>query len=810
MKTIQCCIILFLFICSDLVYGQLSNFSSLAPTDCWNITYQSSRAMRIYLRGEIFNNQNQLICSLKSESLQLRMGSNTWNKDWVRTSKIDYNNDEVQRIVATTGNLPEGSYTLCTHILDASGKTEITKICRSESMGKLLKMKDQKSKFKNISAYGAASVEYSFVSPHSVYNFQPSSFVRIEAEQGLSIYSFPIAGAFRYTTEKTSINQDVNMFSLKFDRSRFERDLKSMILRKLAEAQLKKVMENAGDLQKLSDIENLEKTFKDEALTQVKREVMELENKLKSLAGEKTSDAKKEYDIIKNNYEQLMRRKRELEAMKLKYEQLQSLKKNWIDNGRLNELQDLAYNPPDLTDPKEMKSLIIRYGAYTGMNKFLFNIRELSLGTSFPVYSPLTLNGTQIFGGSIDWNPGLFYIAVSGGKIHSPIHFAIDSSAAQYTQKMLGMRFGLGKIEGTHISINALRFFDVDSSITTDQFQEFYPQSSWVGSVDFNVGFAKNRVLEFGGEVAGLMQNHNTYDTLQTYYLNNFQSQIADQLEPNLSSSADFAYTGFVKLNLFKGRSQFIVENQYTGPGYKHPGVFGLPNDLIRYSARWDQSMGKSRNKISAFYNQDYDNISDSKSYQTDRNELGIETQIATKILPHMHLRISLNRLKSNYYFFNSGIVNVGLNKSFKWAKYSISSTQLQCMYLRTTTDSVAQNINTIYAFIQQNLSFKYGISINLSAQYSNNAVANLTSRNTGYQLLLGKIIAKKVKLLTGIGYNSQNTNNKLAYTISVEGVIFKNFQINLRAFKNKYSEYPGVLGKYNETYVQAGIRYSW
>ena len=131
-------------------------------------------------------------------------------------------------------------------------------------------------------------------------------------------------------------------------------------------------------------------------------------------------------------------------------------------------------------------------------------------------------------------------------------------------------------------------------------------------------------------------------------------------------------------------------------------------------------------------------------------------------------------------------------------------------MYLRTTTDSVAQNINTIYAFIQQNLIFKYGISINLSAQYSNNAVANLTSRNTGYQLLLGKIIAKKVKLLTGIGYNSQNTNNKLAYTISVEGVIFKNFQINLRAFKNKYSEYPGVLGKYNETYVQAGIRYSW
>jgi len=150
------------------------------------------------------------------------------------------------------------------------------------------------------------------------------------------------------------------------------------------------------------------------------------------------------------------------------------------------------------------------------------------------------------------------------------------------------------------------------------------------------------------------------------------------------------------------------------------------------------------------------------------------------------------------------------LNKSFKLAKHSMSSTQLQCMYLHTTTDSVAHNINTIYAFIQQNVIFKYGISIHLTVQLSNNAVANLTSRNTGYQLQLGKTLAKKMRLLVGSGFNTQNTNQKWAYTVSLEGNIFRNFQLNVRAFKNIYSEYPGVIGKYNETYAQAGIRYSW
>ena len=792
-------------------FAQIIAPETLAPTDVWNQTINNAKAVKVYMIGTIKNDGGKVLVELKSESFYLKQGINQLSNIFIKTSRTDWHDQDAKQAVIATGNFPKGNYTLCTRLIEHANNRELANPCRNATVGDLIKRQGDKSKYKNISAYGSASVDFMYNDPKPVFTELPNSYVRIEAEQGLSVYSFPIAGQFRYTTEKTNYKKDVDMFTLAFDRSRFERNVKELILRKVIEAQLKKVKLNEEDLRTLTEYEDLESKVKSVALQKVDQEIQRISSELKSLAQEKVTDAtSKQKAALQKKYNQLLEQKRKFDQLKNRYIQLKNTYDKWIASGRLEELKKMAYEPPQLDDPKQMLSLLKQYGAYTGMNKFLFNIKELSIGTAFPSYSPLTLNGTQIFGASLDWNPGLFYIAAAAGKIHSPVTFATDSSAAQFTQKMIGMRLGFGKIDGSHVSINAMRFFDVDSSINTSQFQEFYPQNSWVGSIDFNIGFYKNRLVEVGGEVAGLMQNHNTYDTLQAYYLNNTQSKLTSQLAPNLSSSADYAYTGFVKMNLFNNRSQFIVENQYTGPGYKHPGVFGLPNDLIRYSARWDQSMGKSRNKISAFYNQDYDNISDSKSYQTDRNELGIETQIATKILPHMHLRISLNRLKSHYYYFNSGIVNVGLNKSFKWAKYSISSTQLQCMYLRTTTDSVAQNINTIYAFIQQNLIFKYGISINLSAQYSNNAVANLTSRNTGYQLLLGKIIAKKVKLLTGIGYNSQNTNNKLAYTISVEGVIFKNFQINLRAFKNKYSEYPGVLGKYNETYVQAGIRYSW
>lgn len=802
---------IFLFSICSKGFTQIIAPETLAPTDVWNQTINNAKAVKVYMIGTIKNDGGKVLVELKSESFYLKQGIIQLSNTFIKTSKTDWQDQDAKQAVVATGNFPKGNYTLCTRLIEHANDRELANPCRNATVGDLIKRQGDKSKYKNISAYGSASVDFMYNNPKPVFTELPNSYLRIEAEQGLSVYSFPIAGQFRYTTEKTNYKKDVDMFTLAFDRSRFERNVKELILRKVIEAQLKKVKLNEDDLRTLTEYEDLESKIKSVALQKVDQEIQKISSELKSLAQEKVTDAtSKQKAALQKKYNQLLEQKRKTDKLKNRYMQLKATYDKWITSGRLEELKKMAYEPPQFDDPKQMLSLLKQYGAYTGMNKFLFNIKELSIGTAFPSYSPLTLNGTQIFGANFEWNPGLFYIAASAGKIHSPITFATDSLAAQFTQKMIGMRLGFGKIDGTHVSFNALRFFDVDSSITTSQFQEFYPQNSWVGSIDFNIGFSKNRVVEVGGEVAGLMQNHNTYDTLQAYYLNNTQSKLTNQLEPNLSSSADYAYTGFVKLNLFNNRSRFIIENQYTGPGYKHPGVFGLSNDLIRYSTRWDQRLGKTQSKVSAFYNRDFDNISDSKSYQTDRNEFGVEAQINSKSIPNIQIRLSLDRLKSNFNYFNSGIINLGLNKSFKLAKHSMSSTQLQCMYLHTTTDSVAHNINTIYAFIQQNVSFKYGISIHLTAQLSNNAVANLTSRNTGYQLLLGKTLAKKIRLLVGSGFNTQNTNHKLAYTISLDGVVFKNFQLNVRAFKNKYSEYPGVNGKYNETYAQAGIRYSW
>ena len=270
----------------------------LGPTDCWNIEFNIQQEQRVYLLGTVKNKEGKEIANVRSETFRAKAGINKVNRDHIKTVRIKYLDNDVESAMLRFGNLPKGSYELCTMIIAASNDSELDKLCRNAEAGELLKIKNESNTKSNVHFYGSAAVDYFYSSPQSYYTEQPPSFVRVEAEQGLNLYSVPLLGQFRITTEKTASYQDVNMFTLRFDRNRFDRNIKELILRKLAETQLQKVKENAEDLKLLTELEHIESKLKDQSLELLNSKSIEAENELKTNSNQKTESAQKKYATL--------------------------------------------------------------------------------------------------------------------------------------------------------------------------------------------------------------------------------------------------------------------------------------------------------------------------------------------------------------------------------------------------------------------------------------------------------------------------------------------------------------------------------
>lgn len=783
---------------------------SLAPTDCWNIQYNSQKQMRVYMLGSVKNGDGKEISALRSENFILKSGNNILSNENIKTTKLKYLDDDAEKAMLSTGNFPLGNYTLCTKIIDASNNQEIKIICRSEAVTGLLHNKNEQKIQNNFGYFGSASVDFISVSPQAYYTELPTSYARIEAEQGISLYAFPIAGQFRYTTTKADAYQDVDMFTLRFDRDRFQRQVKELVIRKVAESQLKKVMANAGDLKDLTELKSLEKKFKSAAYTKLNEEIQSIGSELNNMKDLGPMSAAKQYrEELKVKYAKLQAQKRKYDELKKRYEELQKLNETWIKSGRLKELESMVYNPPDLSDPKIVVHHLKQYGAFKGMNKFMYGIQDLSIGACFPVYSPLTLNGTQIFGASVEWNPGVFYLAASGGTVSTALALNIDTSLAHYKQKLAAVRLGLGKSYGTHISFNALHYWDQQKSIDVPTVQELFPESSWIGSTDLALSFGRNRIIEINGEIALLYKNQNTLDTF-SYPLNAIGSSVLSSVNPNISSSIDFAYNASTALNLFNHHTRLLVNQSFVGPGYVHPGTLGLSNDLLRQEAKLSQDFLKNKMTISAFINIDKDNFSNAKGSQTDRNTYGIESDIRTKWINQFNLRISQINIQNALYYYKANSAQMSLNKAYSLGSNASANSNLVSMFYRTHTDSLSSDLNSINLFLQQSLTLYKSWSMQLGAQYAKNTVGIIQQANSGVNFSLGKLFFKKIKLTLGTTYNASVESNKLGYTVDIRGAIIKNMSISIKANKNQYSSFPNQIGSYQDQLIQAGIKYNW
>lgn len=789
-------------------------YSQNINNSIWASNIQIVKTQKSYLIIKYIDPTGKLISTSRSENISLNAGINNLSFHSIKTIKTEFFDKAAERSIATLGILPEGTYEICVTAYAVGTDEDLGRDCHtgtivySEADKKLIQSSGLSS---SIKPFGSASLNFFSTSPRQAYTELPASYLRVQADPGFSIYGIPIAGQFRYTTEKVGPYSELDLFTLKVDRSQWEQKIKSMVLSRIASSQLAKAKEYQDILVLLKDRDQLESRLKEKGTDYIQKQIERVRDSIAQIKNKIIDAGEEKLSELQQVYKGLIAKKNQVDRVVDRYRQLDALKKKWLDSGKLDELKKLAEDPPDLSDPKILLSQLKGLGALTGINKFLFNVKEISIGTAFPVYSPLTLNGTQILGGNLEWNPGLFTLAATGGKVQNPYLALVDSNAIRYGQQVAALRLGIGKTYGTYLSFNALHFWDRASSIDIPRSYEIFPQASSVGSMDFAVSIGKKRYFELSAELAGLFKNQNTSDTKSPIEIpEEVPTVLIDALHPNLSSNADFAFNGSSHINLFDQKTRLSATAHYAGPGYLHPGTYGIQNDLFKQGYRLEQTVLHRKLRLAAFYNTDYDNFSGAKGLRTYRSDIGGEININAQKSLSATARFSTQHLDNSVFHYQSTVANLLLNKSIKISSTTYSNTTLSGMYFFTKTDSIANNIQSFYAFLQQSLTLRGGWSINLSGQAAINKSAALNNLTSGISGNISKTLFKKIRLAGGARYMDTPNAQNFGFTFDLTGDIAKNLSLNFRAFKNDYTRVLMGVVPGGEVVVQSGIKYVW
>jgi len=516
---------------------------------------------------------------------------------------------------------------------------------------------------------------------------------------------------------------------------------------------------------------------------------------------------------LKNAQQQLAAfnsKKRELTRLWNRRSELQAIKDKLMSEGGLDNLMQGLTSPSELANTTVLKSVLKDNGLMVGTNKLLFGLRGLTLGTVYPTYSPLTLNGVQVTGGSLEINPGPFYLSICSGRSQSAILNSDSLGASVYRRHLLAARAGLGKAYGTHVFVTAMRFLDDGSSLAFQQTPPpgLNPGANTILGTSFQLSIAKNK-LELAGEVAGLLNNRNVNDSSNPIAEENL-NRIPDWLKPNLSSSVDYAYNVRLRLNLFRDNTRINVFSRYTGPGYLHAGVPGLRNDVLAYEANIEQHLWRRRIRLAANYRLEEDNLIGSKGIATTAERFGGELQLRIPKFPLWSISY-LKHLQENHFAqYQGATLQTSLSYSYKIGGLR-AVTNAFYTDTRNAADSLFQQYDASYAVLNQLIVLSQRATLQVQGNYISSNIGSLERQILGGSAGMLLRIFKAANLNLSLLYQqSPDQDRRLGGRLEVNFPINRMLRWQLRANLNDYLSPIALSGSFQEFFVMSNLLINW
>jgi len=276
----------------------------------------------------------------------------------------------------------------------------------------------------------------------------------------------------------------------------------------------------------------------------------------------------------------------------------------------------------------------------TGWEKMLLGVNAFGIGTNYPTYTDFTLSGVPVTGVNFEFNPGIFYSAF----VLSNNQRSITNIA--YQRSIYAGRLGIGKKDESHFILTGLYAKDDENSITPQpENLTLTPKANYVlGAHTRLTLFDEFISIEGEGDVSVL-----TRDVRDPSLENEvIPSWIKGILEPRISTSFDYSYSGKMLINNPSSATKVSFGLRMTGPGYVSLGVPNLRNDLFTYEAKIEQGFLTKKISVGGFFRSSYDNLIDWKSSRTTTTAFGVNLGVNIPQLPFLQISYTPYIQKNN------------------------------------------------------------------------------------------------------------------------------------------------------------------
>ncbi len=440
-----------------------------------------------------------------------------------------------------------------------------------------------------------------------------------------------------------------------------------------------------------------------------------------------------------------------------------------------------------------------------GMMKFFSNFNSLGIGTNYPNYTPLTMQGVPVSGLSFEFNPGLFYIATAFQKNQRPV------DNLYYKRDMYAGRIGVGKKEESHWFFTGLYANDNSSSIVVDSLnQTLTPKSNYVFGIDAKLNLFENK-FTIDGEVAGSMLTRNNQDP--DLINEDIPKFVEDIFHPKISSQVDFAYSVKTTYNNSESNTKVTAGIKMVGPGYSTLGNPTLRNDKLELEGKIDQKFMERQISLSTFIKYYKDNLINSKLVTTSTIIPGVNLGLRFKKAPYLNLSYVPNFMSNDAtdpikkIDFKNHLFTAGTGYNFNLGEMSLGS-NLFYMFNKASSLDTASGYKSNNFTLSENLSFRFPLVISASFGMSFLDYFLDYSKITSVDGNVSYTFFDSWTNTIGAAYSAeQNKTSKVYLYLSSTYNYTENVSIDLRVEKNNYKDELININDYDEFLVRSTIR---
>lgn len=637
-----CHVILWLMALPTLVLGQVE--VRFFPTDghfspdhigMVKLYNPSGETFQAQLVGELRDSVGVLVGSYKSRVFELGAGVMDISQ-----------NPSIIRSFSAFGNISPlgiGQYNLCVLVHNNVTQQEIGKKCKEIT----LYLPSDSLEKKAISAspfsfHGQANLLTQTSNRLSIFQQTPNDFVRWQMTPQLTLFNIPLAANLFLTTEHQTGKYELNNFTLQLDRSALQTRLQKKLQDKLkAEQQkiqkglpydedflqklegikeakyqdaIRQAFEATGDkinpedlekhIGELAQLERIEQALTHPIFAEAEGEWNKWRKKFdidEASVHQRVKDSLAQFDVAK--YEELLQlESRYQEYLKLteKRDYLQQLKQQLPEveqlKAKLATLERLQHQDLQslLADPKVSEKM----ANLKGPQKWLHATRNIGIGNSYPIYSPLSLEGMQVNGLHLEVQPGNGYAMITAGKLQQPL-FLSDSIAQPFPAQLFALKAGYGTPESNHLYATYMRIEEQLTAPSDSTMAWYGPQQNVLMGLAGQLSLFEDK-LQLQGEI---MQSQIWRSDVSNYFPAQAVKWESQDSLSALDTAKALSWRVEARYTLPQGQVRSYYE--WIPPNYVSLGMPFLVADRRRYGAELTQSFWEGRAQTTIYHKRD-------------------------------------------------------------------------------------------------------------------------------------------------------------------------------------------------------------